>query len=456
MIGKTSIKEAMNIDIAISQPMMTALDTWSRMYNNDADWLTAYIKSLNLPAAIASELARLATIELQVKIEGSARADWLAKQFEKVLNNLPDQIEYGAAKGGLILKPYPDRKNLNVDYVQADQFCPVKIDANKMITSCVFVDQRTIGSNYFTRLEYHDLTNAGLNITNKAYKSSAKDTLGSVISLDAIDDWAGLQEQATITGVIAPLYGYFKMPLANNIDPTSSLGVSGYARAVDLIKQADTIWSDLIWEFESGRRAIYVDPLAFGRDANNKPLLPDKRLFRSIDFGGAKAIGEGSAEDMFHDWTPEFREAAIKSGLNTILQRIEFNCGLAYGTLSDPQSVDKTATEIKSSKQRTYATVTAMQKSVKTALDQLIYAMDVWATLANLAPRGTYTTTYNFDDSVINDREVQMSEDRQTVGLGAMSKVTFLMRNYGLDEVTAKKWVAEAQAEQPEDLFAGA
>jgi hypothetical protein len=38
-----------------------------------------------------------------------------------------------------------------------------------------------------------------------------------------------------------------------------------------------------------------------------------------------------------------------------------------------------------------------------------------------------------------------------------MPKVTFLMRNYKLDEPTAKKWLADAQAEQPEvDLFQGA
>ena len=54
---------------------------------------------------------------------------------------------------------------------------------------------------------------------------------------------------------------------------------------------------------------------------------------------------------------------AFSNGYNRIVQKIEFNCGLAYGTLSDPQVVDKTAEEIISSKQRSYATVKAIQNS---------------------------------------------------------------------------------------------
>ena len=43
------------------------------------------------------------------------------------------------------------------------------------------------------------------------------------------------------------------------------------------------------------------------------------------------------------------------------------------------------------------------------------------------------------------------------VMLGGMSKSMFLMRNYGLDEVTAKAWIADVQAETPKepDLFGG-
>ena len=156
---------------------------------------------------------------------------------------------------------------------------------------------------------------------------------------------------------------------------------------------------------------------------------------------------------FFEDWTPTLRETNLLNGLDGILRRIEFNCGLSYGVLSNPDSVALTATEIKNSKQRYYATVTDTQKSLQDALDNLLYAMDVWITLGNLTPAGAYTPTYQFDDSVVADHDTQFTQDQQVVTMNAMSKARFLVRNYGLSEEAAAKWVTEARAESPAPSF---
>ena len=441
MFGTQTIKQALGVDPAITSPMVTALNTWSRMYVNDAPWKSSDIESMNLPASIAAEISMMATIEMQVKIDGSARADFLAAQFEKIMDKLRDNIEYGCAKGGLIFKPYSSGKDIVCDFVQADQFFPVKFNSSGDITGCVFVDQRKVGSNYYTRLEYHHMENDGLVIENKAYRSQSAEVIGNQVGLSSIPDWAELLPEATITGIDRPLYAYFRYPLANNIDPTSHLGVSCYARAVDLIRTADEIWSNLKWEFESGKRAVYLDELAFGVNSDGKPILPNKRLYRTIK-------GTSVDKQFFEAWSPEFREASILSGLDAVLKKVEFSCGLAYGTLSDPQSIDKTATEVKASKQRTASTIADTQKSIKNALDQLLYAMDTWTTLSNLAPKGAYTATYDFDDSVIVDKDAQFAQDDRLVARGIMGKVEFRMRNLGEDEETAKKAIAAAKSEQ--------
>ena len=459
MIGSGSVKSAFNVDVAITPYMATALQLWSFMYVNRAYWLNQSIdghssgdrldnyelRSLNLPAAIAGEISRAVTIELKIEISGSARADFLSKQMERVLPQLRREIEYGCAKGGLMFKPYINGDQINVDYVQADQFYPISFDTNGNIISCVFADQRTIGHNYYTRLEYHAMTENGCEIRNQAFKSTAKDVLGSPVPLSIIPEWAEIEEQATIKNIDKPLFAYFRFPLANNIDPTSPLGVSCYSRVVELIHDADKQWSELLWEFESGERAIFVDVLAFGKDKNGQPKLPNRRLYRGID--------SGEDADMFHDWTPDFREASILSGLDAILKKVEFNCGLSYGVLSDPQSVEKTATEITSTQQRFYATIADTQKALQHALEQLVWSMDVWTTIGNLAPKGNYELAFDFDDSIVIDREAQMMQDQQTVGMGAMPKWMFLVRNYGLTENIAKQWVTDFQSEQPKDLF---
>lgn len=438
MIGQSSVKQALHVDVAISPRMAVALQLWTFMYENRAHWLNDEIRSLNLPAAIAGEIARAVTIEMTVDIDGSPRAEYLAAQFKAVMPRLRAMVEYGVAKGGLMFKPYIAGKRLAVDYVQADQFFPIQFDANGNITACAFSDQRTIGDRFYTRLEYHTMTLDGCEIRNMAFRSTSRDTIGVAVPLSDVADWADLLPDATITGIDRPLFSYFKYPQANNIDPMSPLGISCFSRAVELIEEADRIWSDLLWEFESGKRALYVDTLAFGKDERTgKPVLPNKRLYRTLNQGG-----ELSDEEMFHEWSPEFREASIISGLDAVLKKIEFVCGLAYGTLSDPQTVDKTATEIKISRQRTYATVTDAQKALQNALEQLLWAMDIWATIGGLAPQGKYQTAYDFDDSVIVDKDMQFQQDMRLVTARLMSDVEFRMRNFGESEQQATEKLA--------------
>jgi len=460
MFSTQNVKQALGVDIAISPLMGDALQRWSDMYEGRSPWLSADTESLNLPATIAGEIARLVTIEMQVDVTGSPRAVFLAEQMRPVLTRIRQDVEKGCAKGGLWWKPYIKGSVIAVDTVQADQGYPVSFDSSGKMTACVFSDQRKIRQYWYTRLEYHSLVGTSYNIRNAAFRSSDTSSLGQPIQLTEVEEWADIQPEATILNVTAPLFGYFRYPIANNIDTTSPLSVSCYSRAQDgsnvkLIQRADEIFSNLMWEFSSGKRLIYADELAFELGTDGKPKLPDKRLYRTLKSTGD--IG-GKQNKLFDEWSPEFREAAIKSGLNDTMREIEFVCGLAYGTLSDPQTVDKTATEIKISQQRSYSTVTDCQKSLQTALDSLLYAMDVWATLGGLAPRGTYAANYEFDDSVITDKELQFAQDMQLKAGGMMPGYMFLMRNRGLDEATAKKWITETQAEQPEpnDLFGDA
>ena len=382
----------------------------------------------------------MCTIEMKVKIDGSPRAVYLSEQLQEVLENIRSIVELGAAKGSIVLKPYVSGKNIYVDFVQADQFFPINFDANGNITSIVFVDQKVVGDTYFTRLEQHTLEKRQYTVQNKAYKSKSKDMLGQEIALSEVPAWEELEEDATIANIEKPLFGYFRYPAANNIDPTSPMGVSCFSRAVKQIEQADRQWSDLLWEFDSGKRALFVDVLAFGKDAQGRAVLPNKRLYRTIESGSPEG-------EFFQEWSPDFREQNIISGFDAILKQIEFLSGLAYGTISDPNSVDRTATEIRSTKQRSYSTVVDTQKAISKMLDGLLYAMDVWATLGKLAPKGKYSATYDYDDSVIVDRSTQFTEDLRLVTTQIMSKVEFRMRNMREDEATAKKMLAMASDE---------
>lgn len=440
MIGKKNIQQALQVDIEMSSEMASAIDLWTRMYENEAPWLSSNVKSMNLPAAIASEIARMVTIEMAVHVKDP----YLQELVDGIVRKLREQVEYGVAKGGIIMKPYPNGDKINIDFVQADRFFPVSFDGDGDITACVFTEQKKVGANFYNRIEYHEFSDEQVLVRNKAFRSDSKEALGTEVELSILPDWEELVPEAIIENVERPLYAYFRYPMANNVDPTSPLGVSCFSRARDYIEEADRQWSRLLWEFESGERALYVDVLAFDRDDDGKPVIPNTRLYRTMKTAGT------SKDDMFEDWSPSLREKELTAGLESLLRKIEWSSGLAYGSLSDAQFVTKTATEIISAKQRSASTVSDTQKALANSINDLLYSIGVWMTLSGLG-NPDVTATYDFDDSIITDRDHQFSQDQQVVGMGAMSKLEFRMRNYNEDEATALKMLALAETERSKD-----
>lgn len=446
----SNIGTKFNVDVAVSNKMSAAISKWEKMYKNEASWLDDNnVISTGLPASIAREFATLTLVEFKSEITGSKRADYLNNVYKKIKKILRKELEYGCAIGSMVLKPYVSAGQLYIDIVKGTNFFPVEYNSNGECTSGIFASRKIIGKYYYTRLEYHnlDVGKKSYTIINKAYMSSNEDILGQEVSLKAVSDWKEIQEIVTMGNVEKPLFGYFKVPLANTIDPDSPCGVSVYSRAVDLIKEADKQFSRLIWEFEGSELAIDADPtvLKTNEVIRNKYKLPElkDRLFRAT--GSSK---EG--KPFYEVFSPEIRETALYKGFNDILKRIEFVCGLAYGTISDPELIEKTATEIISAKQRSYATVSDIQQALEDAFNDMIYAMDVLTTLYKLAPRGLYETSYEWDDSLIIDSESEQRIRQQEVREKLRTKVSYLMWRYGFTEKQAEEELEKINKENAE------
>lgn len=102
------------------------------------------------------------------------------------------------------------------------------------------------------------------------------------------------------------------------------------------------------------------------------------------------------------------------------------------------QDSDKTAEEIKSSKQRSYATVCDIQNSLKTALTELAEAMGAYSDLYGLAPDGEISVSFEFDDSIIADRKTEFEEKQRLVATGIMQPWELRSWYFGEDKETAK------------------
>ena len=243
------------------------------------------------------------------------------------------------------------------------------------------------------------------------------------------------------------LFGWYKVANANNVEVDCPMGASVFSKAIDVIKQADIQYSRILWEYEGSELAIDVDPYVLrpkpGADGVMEPPKLNKRLFRAVD-------ADKGDRDLYQVFSPNIRDVSLMNGLNQLLIRIEDLSGLSRGTLSDANQEARTATEIKIIKQRTYTTVSDNQAALETALKDVIRVMDKYATLYHLAPEGEYDVSFEWDDSILTDTDLQTQERLMLLNAGIISKAEFREWYFGETKAQAKAGITSVTDEQVE------
>lgn len=470
MFGFDSVASTLDGEVLVSSKMQSAIDKWWKMFENCPPWVSEEdVPTISLPSAIAGEIARLVTVEAESELTGSPRAEYLNGPWQKLMGDLRRQMEFAAAGGHLVFKPYVDANGLTFDFVKAGRFIPTAYSGRGEITGGVFVERLRRGRVWHTRLERHEMTTGGYVITNRAFSSGEETQLGKEIPLTVVPEWAELAPKLTIyykttdadgqegmSLLEYPLFAVFNLPMANTIDPDSPLGPSIYSRAAGPIEEADRQYGRTLWEYEGGELAVDASMGALRTDKSGRkdpgtgrPLLDmphgRERLFRELN------IDKGNGGDLYEVFSPSLRDTSLFNGLDKLLKRIEFNCYLSYGTLSDPQSVEKTAEEIKSSKQRSYSAVCDIQNALETTLRRVAWIMDFYASLYGLAPAGEVTPTFVWGDAITVDLDREREQMRQDCRDGAAQWWEYRMKFYGETEEIAKAMVAAGKEDEEDD-----
>lgn len=470
MIAPDDIAKIFNINPAVSSTMRNKIEEWESMYKGEAPWIHDNVKSLGLPAMIASEKARMATLEMQIKITGdNERADFIKTQFEKkFLPKIRENLEYGIALGGFIVKPYVTLGAggyvLEFSFVNAEHFYPLAFSPSGRIIEAAFVDRILTKDTIYSKVEHHKLIdNNKVQVSNFAYKKSSDlagtynytDTeLGTPIPLSEVPEWASLEPVVVINDLDTLLFAYFKMPQANHIDLESPLGVSGFSRAEQLIQDADEQYSNLLWEFEGGQLAVDVDRTAFnvlkdknGQDVYSLPKMQDRLFRRNMD------LGSGDDGSFYQVFSPALRDSSILNGLNSILMHIEDVTDLSRGTISMVSYTEaRTATELKILKQRSYAANRDIQKELERVMVKTFEIMDKYCDLYKIVPSGKFEVAYAWDDSIIVDKDQERQVDLLDVQGGLMSKVEYRMKWFGETEDQATEAVNKIFEQQKKDM----
>lgn len=469
---------------SVSSKLKNAINLWKDIYKDESPWLDddEGVYSLGLGKLICQLFKAIILSEMSFKVvdpnntddeeeNEDTRAFFLNEQIKKnMLPNLGDRIELGLATGGIIIKPYVSGNNIFFDYCRQGSFVPISFDDDGRITDIAFVDQFRAGGFIYTKIERQTFAMTSneegeqvgtVTVENKAFKAkldenlddSNQQELGNEIDLKDVDRWADIEPVVIINDVDRPLFGYYRVPLANNIDLDSPLGISIFSPAVNMIQRTDEQFSRLDWEYEGGQLAIDVDRTAlqytqgyFGTELPTGRMARLKnRLFRSLDLG---------ADDTYNAFAPSLRDSNLLSGLDRYLMVIEDLVGLARGSLSFGLNVDaRTATEIKMQKQRTFDTISDNQTSLQMALEDVVYAMNILVDLYELAQDGEYAVNIEWSDSILSDTDTELNQKMQLLAEGVLSKAEVRAWYTGEDLETAQAKIDEISEERSEALI---
>jgi A118 family predicted phage portal protein len=414
-------------DVDMTSEMLEWIDYWRDMQTGNAAW-NMNAASIGVPAGICREFADVAVNEMTVKSDNEK----IQEAIEEIKSGLNESLQDGLALGSMVIKPYLKADGtVGIEFVTADRYIPIKFSDTGEITDIAFIQTlKKSVSEKFYRVERHTLTPEGLKITNRAF-SGTLEHIGAEMPLTSVPEWSGLLPE-----VVYPIhemdFGYYKNPVKNRID-FSPCGVSIYNGAEQIIERVDKQAARIDWEFQSGERAIHVDERAL-KHRKGHVYMPElnNRLYRGLDL-------DAGNQELLKEYSPTLRQADLIQGLESYLRQIEFITGLSYGDLSNVNEVDKTAEEIRASKQRKYNRVNAIQNNLKKCIEELTEAIAFYSGLYNV----NHEVVINFEDSILTDEKAAREQDRQDVAMGVMRLEEYRAKWYGEDIETAEKNLPE-------------
>lgn len=129
-----------------------------------------------------------------------------------------------------------------------------------------------------------------------------------------------------------------------------------------------------------------------------------ERLMRAIDMG---------QDNTYNQFNPQLRDTSYRDGLNDYKKTAEDLMSLPRGSLGAKQETQlKTATEVIVQEKRAYDFITKNQKKLGQCLEDVIYAIEAYLNLYSgelNVPKGTYQPAITFGDSILLDREAQLT-----------------------------------------------
>lgn len=390
------------------------------------------IDDINFNAIFSNKLANYTINDSAMNIIGdNKRVDLLNMTGQSMWKKAKKITSMAFGYGGVIIVPYVKGGKIYYNLVPQDRLTIDETDGELITGATVLAEKKTIGSNVNSQT-YLRWTNYQIQNGNMVITQQYSDDKGNQIP--APEFWQDIQEVRTITNVDRVLFGYIKSPI-NNRKANDKYGVPiTYGCDATILEIRETM-KQMIREYELKEVFVGADITMF----NGKNALPSNGLFKKID---------STSDDFFEVFDPEFRDYTIR--LQELYKRLEHEIGTSYGILSEVNTQNATATEIKKSMYDTFTICDDMRTNIEKGLDDFFYACNVLANAFNLSPQGEYEVDFDWSYSLLEDTQTEWSQLTYAQSKGIVSKVEvrqWLKPDETIEE--SEKAIKEIEEQEP-------
>ena len=396
------------------------------------------IDGINFNSIFSNKLANYVINDSNVNITGeNARVELLDKTTQSMWKKAKKITSMGFGYGGVILVPYVKSGKIYYNIVSQSRVTIDEVEGENIIGATIIADKRTVNRGIGNSKTYYRLTNYKVRNGNIEITQKFTDENGHEVEVP--DFWKNIELKKVITGVDRALFGYIKSPI-NNRKTDDKYGVPITYGCDSTIAEIKETMKQLYREYKLKEAFVGADSTMFdGKDA-----LPLNGIFKKVDSG----------EDTFFEvFDPAFRPFTER--LQELFKRLEHEIGTSAGILSEVNTQNATATEIKRSMYDTFTIVDDMRSNIEKGIEDFLYSANVLANAYNLTPQGEYEVSFDWDYSLLEDSQEAFSQLITAQAKGIVSEVE--VRQWLKPDETiedSQKAIEEIKASEPtvEDL----
>lgn len=465
-IQQTLNKKNINVVVGTIYDMMAIWMQWYRGDVNDFHYYNAKLvdgtncqierRTLNMPKKVCEDFSNLLwSKRAEIKLDNKKNTEKLWKVLDSKENNFsmnfPAFLEKEYALGTMVTVEYKKNDKTIIDYIDGDIVLPYKY-TNSYINGIITISRNTEGTGknqkYYTLLTYHEYDNGNYLKTNELYVSKEENTLGKQIPFS--EKYSDVKEDEVIP-TEHPRFQVWRLPVANNFDTGSPMGLSILANHLDKFKAIDIKYDSFDHEFSSGKRRILINRNAIkkkatGVDSNNN--ITYTSYFDASD--DVYVAIEGMENEPIKDINFDLRTEQHINAINAELNYLSAGVGLGNNYYSFDKAGLKTATEVISENSDTFRTKEQHQIPIYDCLYDLV------ACICEMEGIKYKEISITFDDSIVQDEESLINRGINLCNAGLISKEKFMSKYLHYEDAEVQEELLKIKEDkkivQPEGL----